>query len=134
MKKLKKSFCLISCIMVLVLGLTMVSYAAEVTPRWENTRTVQTTLSFSGTTANCSVYIAGKSGSNVTRIKGTLTLKDNTSGTTAGSWSFDEYASYYQTTKYATAVSGHSYTLSVSATVYNASGGEAVNGSVTKTN
>lgn len=133
MKKIKRSLCAFLMTMILALNIASVANAAEIMPLWENTQTVQTVLSFNDSgQAVCSVYISGKSGTS--KITGTMTLKDLTADTTAGSWPFSSTSSICSVTKYANATTGHTYELSVTAYVYNSAGvAEHVSGSVTKT-
>lgn len=122
--------------LICILGFSFTSHANAgngIQPMWDNTKTVQTVLSFSDGQALCSTRIVGKSGAS--RIKGTLTLKDETTGKEVNSWSFDVSKSSYYTIQYEDATPGHTYNLSVSAYVYNSEGTpEHVTGSVTKDN
>lgn len=75
MFKLKKISNFFLLTLICVLGISSVSYANPantIQPLWNNTKTVQTVLSFSDGQAICSLRISDKSGAS--RIKGTLTL------------------------------------------------------------
>ncbi len=119
MSKFRKCIGTLLLAAILICSLPLVSYAAGITPYWDNTNMLQVGLNFSDNEAACTLYISGKSGTS--RITGSLSLKDDTTGKRIGFWSFDTKNSYYTTTKYKDVVSGHTYTLSFGGYVYNAS-------------
>lgn len=106
----------------------------SISPMYVQSNRCQVRLGFSGTTANCRIFIRGKSGT--TKISGLLKLYDNTAGRQVTSWTVSESSSCYSGTKTATAKKGHSYTLSFSGKVYGkkSPSGESVSSSASKRN
>ena len=84
-----------------------------------NTINVTTALSFSNTTACCSVYVKGKQ--NTSSIRGTLTLYDETSSKNVASWNVSSTSVVCSTSKDVAVTKGHSYKLSFTGTVKNSS-------------
>ncbi len=111
-------------------GHTPVSAADTHVPQWDNTTSVEISLSFDGSKAICGACVIGKPGT--TEITGQAVLaRRNSNGTytTVKTWSglkttgniltFD--AIYYVS-------SGYTYRLTISATVYRNGTGETVTG------
>ena len=108
--------------------------ASAVTPSWINTERIDLGLSFSGSQANCSAMVIGKTGT--ARITATVTLqRKNTNGayTTVKTWSglsangaVLTFSDSYSVTK------GYNYRLTINATVYKDSIGENVSSYVEK--
>lgn len=116
MKKsvLKRILCMCLLATLLVNSAALTSMAASnttVMPMWDNTSTAATRLSFSGTTANCTVSVDGYSG--VTEIYGTMILKriNGSSETTVKSWSVSSSSRYLYASKSCTVTKGYKYKL-----------------------
>ena len=113
---MKKRFITISLVIVLLISLCTSVYAVE-----SRTQQVFPSLSFSGTTANCSVSVYGDS-----KIEVTLELKNGTK--LVDSWS-DSETNYVMLSGSHKVVSGQTYTLVASGTI----NGRAFNTSVSGT-
>ena len=101
---MKKRFITISLVIVLLISLCASVYAVE-----SRTQQVFPSLSFSGTTANCSVSVYGDS-----KIEVTLELKNGTK--LVDSWS-DSGTNYVMLSGSHKVVSGQTYTLIASGTI-----------------
>lgn len=117
MQKKVKAF---SLAVLLVLSLTVSALAA--TPRWDTTSDVDIIFSFSGSTANCTVYIDGKAGTNKIVVKTTLERYNGSGYTTVKTWQETEYSSSYTLDSTCGGCVRGDYRLRVNATVSNANG------------
>lgn len=105
---------------VLILSLTVSALAA--TPRWDTTSDVDIIFSFSGSTANCTVYIDGKAGTN--KIVAEVKLQKYVSGsyTTITTWGGTSYSNQYTLDDAVSNCAKGTYRLYITATVSNANG------------
>lgn len=110
----------------IVMALTLL-FALNVSaaPRYNETRTCRAYLSFTGTTANCSIRVKGSSGD---AIEATLVLCDK-QGNEIMTWSDLSGTSSLSFSGKASVVRGQTYTLTASATVE----GESISGNSTLT-
>lgn len=114
-----------SLAVVLILSLT-VSALATVTPRWVTTSDVDIILGFSGSTANCTVYIYGETGTNKIVVKTTLERYNGSGYSTIKTWEQTECSSSYVLDSTSSNCVKGSYRLRVNATVYNVNGASDV--------
>ena len=69
-----KALSLTMAVLMLCAALTTAAMAQTIVPLWDNVSSVTCDLSFSGTTANCSAKVTGKSGT--TKINAQLLLQE----------------------------------------------------------
>lgn len=91
--------------------------AMLIQPHWTNTESISSSLTFSGTTANCGARIVGMSGT--TRISATFTLQRRVNGTwvTIKTWTESSSSNTLNFSGTHTVTKGFTYRLSVNATV-----------------
>lgn len=116
MKKsiLKRIICMCLFATLMVNSAALTSMAASdntIMPMWDNTSDAATVLSFSGTTAKCTVSVYGYSG--VKEIYGTMILKkvNGTSETTVKSWPVSSSGRELYASKSCTVTKGYKYKL-----------------------
>lgn len=111
---LKRILCMCLLAAMLVNSAALTSMAASdnaIMPMWDNTSEAATRLSFSGTTANCTVSVDGYSG--VTEIYGTMILKkvSGSSETTVKSWAVSSSSRNLLASRSCTVTKGYKYKL-----------------------
>ena len=86
-------------------------------PFWTNVSEVRPTLSFSGTTANCSAFVQGFSGT--TKIAATVTLarKNGNSWTTVKTWTQTANSTVLTWSGTQSITTGNTYRLTITANV-----------------
>lgn len=130
---MKKRIASLTLALALIFSLSVSAFAA--TPRWGDTATCDAYLSFSGSTANCTVTVIGNTGTSKIYVTTALQIK-NSAGlyTTVESWTETVYKENYSLYKTVKNCDPGSYRLIVSATVTNSSGSSSPAGeSVTAT-
>ena len=111
MKMVRKFFCIALCSLVLVNFCDMQVEAQEATIGLfyiENCST-NVYLNFMDNKATYVVKIRGNS--SISKISGTISLYDETTGTNVGSWYVNHSGYVYSTSKTITVKAGHKYTL-----------------------
>lgn len=132
LRKITVTSLILVLIFVLIIG--MQALAVDISPMYVNTADINVSLSFSGTTANCSTTITGLSGT--TKISASMTLeRKNTNGTYTlmKSWPAESVnSSMLSTSKTYSVTSGYTYRLSVNGSVTRNSTTESVSLSAEK--
>ncbi len=135
MRKIKKFFCIMLCAVMLVnfSGLQVKAAGIITRPLYIENCSVNAYLSFANDEATCVVSVRGSS--SVSKISGTISLYDETTGRNVDSWYVNHSGYVYSTVKVAAVETGHKYTLSFRGTAYNTNGvGETISATVTKNN
>ena len=135
MKMVKKFFCIALCATVLVnfSGLPVKAIEPTIRPFYVENSSVNVYLVFSNNKAICGVSVRGNS--SISKISGTISLYDETTGTDIASWFINHSGYVYSTSKAAAVKAGHKYTLYFNGTAYTTSGSsEIICSSVTKNN
>lgn len=120
---------LIAIILSFVVTVCLATTVSAVQPRYSFTKSTTTSLSFSGTTANCSIKVYGFSSvTSITEVNITLTDSNNNP---VGEWnnlsSTGQDFSFFRSVSNLTR--GEQYTLSFTAKVNTSTGSETVSGS-----
>lgn len=123
---------LVTIILTLVVTICFATTVSAVQPRYLFTKSITTNLSFSGTTANCSIKIYGSTSvKSITEVNITLT---DSNGNPVGEWnnlsSTGQDFSFFDTVP--NLVKEEQYTLSFTAKVNTNNGSETVSGSNSK--
>lgn len=119
---MQKKILSLTLAIALLFSLSVSALAVSITPRWVTTDTCNISLSFSGSTANCSVSIDGKAGTNKIVAKTILERYNGSSYSTVKTWEQTVYTSSYTLGGTSGNCVRGSYRLRVEATVYNANG------------
>jgi len=140
--RVKKSGKYLAMVMVLVLfcafpvpvKATLTTPAEEIQIlAWENTSSILSGITFSGSTANCSCSVNGYSGT--TNVSATYELQQKINGTfyTIKTWSASASRAYLDWSGSYSVSSGYTYRLYITALVTRNGTTETVNSSVTAT-
>jgi len=105
----------------------------QVVPYYETENRAKVSLTFDKNVAKCVVTVLGEKGT--TKISGTVQLYDETAKKSVKTWSISSSSAVCTLSKDVSVKSGHKYTLSCTAKVYDANNSsKAADGSATKTN